>query len=122
FITLLFIFSATALFTLTSTPLFEGKGILKASASQGQVTSFKDIQTNALKSMEFQQTQVNLLKSEQIALRLIEKLDLLTNPLFNKELKSEQGKNDSFASFLQLIFSSISNFIRFDSKTNNNLD
>ncbi|MCI5208094.1 MAG: DUF1343 domain-containing protein [Candidatus Electrothrix sp. ATG2] len=41
-LTLLFIFSATTLYTLTSTPLFQGKGTLKASASQGQLTSFAD--------------------------------------------------------------------------------
>ncbi|MCI5137093.1 MAG: polysaccharide biosynthesis tyrosine autokinase, partial [Candidatus Electrothrix sp. AR1] len=120
---LLFVFSATTLFTLTSTPLFQGKGTLKASASQGQVTSFEDTQTNVLKSMEFQQTQVNLLESEQLSLRLIDKLDLLNNPFFNKDIKkSGQSEDASFASLVQLTLSSIRNFIRFSSEANESLD
>lgn len=118
---LLFIFSATTLVTLTSTPLFQGKGTLKASASQGQLTSFEDIQTNVLKSMEFQQTQVNLLESEQLSIRLIDKLNLLTNPFFNEEIKSEQDEGASFASLVQLTLSSIRNLIRFSSETDENL-
>ena len=58
---LLFTFFLTALFTLTSTPLFEGKGVLKTSAHEGRLTKFQDIQSSALKSMEFQQTQVVLM-------------------------------------------------------------
>ncbi|RWX45859.1 hypothetical protein H206_00742 [Candidatus Electrothrix aarhusensis] len=118
----LLIFSATTLFTLTSTPLFQGKGTLKASASQGQVTSFEDTQTNVLKSMEFQQTQVNLLESEQVSIRIIDKLGLLNNPFFNEELKSEQNEAASLASLAQLALSSIRNFIRFDSGANDSLN
>ncbi|MCI5217709.1 MAG: polysaccharide biosynthesis tyrosine autokinase [Candidatus Electrothrix sp. LOE2] len=117
FLFLFFIFFGTALFTLTSTPLFEGKGTLKASASQGQVTSFEDIQTNVLKSMEFQQTQVNLLESEQLAIRIIHKLDLLTNPFFNKEIQKEKDSDTSLGTLVQLAFSSVRNFIRFSSGT-----
>ncbi|MCI5122971.1 MAG: polysaccharide biosynthesis tyrosine autokinase [Candidatus Electrothrix sp. AR5] len=118
----LFVFSATTLFTLTSTPLFKGKGTLKASASQGQVTSFEDTQTNVLKSMEFQQTQVNLLESEQLSIRLIDKLNLLNNPFFNKEIKSGQNEKTSFASFVHLALSSIRNFIRFSSEADQRLN
>jgi capsular exopolysaccharide synthesis family protein len=120
FLCLLFIFSATALFTLTSTPLFQGKGTLKASASQGQLTSFEDIQTNALKTMEFQQTQVNLLESEQLAIRLIEHLNLLNNPFFNKEIQKEEN-DASFSSFVQLGLSSIRDFIRLSSDADQDL-
>ncbi|MCI5116693.1 MAG: polysaccharide biosynthesis tyrosine autokinase [Candidatus Electrothrix sp. LOE1_4_5] len=118
FLCLLLIFSAVALFTLTSTPLFEGKGTLKASASQGQLTSFEDLQTNALKTMEFQQTQVNLLESEQLTIRLIKKLDLLTNPFFNKEIGEKQSEAASFASLVQLALASIRDFIRLNSEEN----
>ena len=121
FLCLLFIFSATTLYTLTSTPLFQGKGTLKASASQGQLTSFEDIQTNALKTMEFQQTQVNLLESEQLALRLIKRLDLLNNPFFNEEIKSEQDQDASFASLVQLSLSTVRNFIRLSSDPDEHL-
>ena len=121
FLVLLFIFFGTALYTLTSTPLFKGKGTLKASASQGQVTSFEDIQTTALKTMEFQQTQVNLLESEQLALRIIDKLDLLKNPFFNEELRKDTADDASLSSLVQAALASVKNFIRFSSETEGSL-
>lgn len=118
---LLFIFFGTALYTLTSTPLFKGKATLKASASQGQVTSFEDIQTTALKTMEFQQTQVNLLESEQLALRIIDKLELLDNPFFNEEIKQDAMDDTSLMSLIQAALSSVKNFIRVNSETEGSL-
>ncbi|XOF32893.1 MAG: GumC family protein [Candidatus Electrothrix sp. YB6] len=118
---LLFIFSATAMFTLTRTPLFEGKGTLKASAAQSKVTSFEDLQIDALKSIEFQQTQVNLLESEQLSIRLIKKLDLENQPFFNEEIQAGQGEDASFAGLVRLGLASIRNFIRFSSEVDNTL-
>jgi len=114
-IVLLVTFSSTALFTLTRTPLFDGKGVLKTSAREGRLTNFEDIQSSALKSMEFQQTQVRLLESEQLAIRLIDKLDLRYNPLFNQEVAAELGeeKKVSFGDLIRQTLSSVRNFIRF---------
>ena len=112
---LLVTFFSTALFTLTSTPLFDGKGVLKTSATEGRLTKFEDIQSSALKSMEFQQTQVRLLKSEQLTLRLIDKLDLRYNPLFNKEIAAELGEEASFGDLIRQTLSSARDFIRFSS-------
>lgn len=113
---LLVTFFSTTLFTLTSTPLFEGKGIVKTSATEGRLTKFEDIQSSALKSMEFQQTQVRLLQSEQMTMRIIDKLDLRNNPLFNKEIAAEQVDDDSFADLIRQSLSSVRNFIRFSSE------
>jgi len=111
---LLVTFSSIALFTLISTPLFDGKGVLKTSAREGRLTNFEDIQSSALKSMEFQQTQVRLLKSEQLAIRLIDKLDLHFNPLFNSEIAAELGEEKaSFGDLIRQTLSSVRDFIRF---------
>ncbi|MCI5150607.1 MAG: lipopolysaccharide biosynthesis protein, partial [Candidatus Electrothrix sp. MAN1_4] len=71
--------------------------------------------------MEFQQTQVNLLESEQLVLRLIKRLDLLTNPFFNKESKKEQNKDTSFTSLVQISLSTVLNFIRLSSDPDEHL-
>ncbi len=112
---LLVTFFSTALFTFTSTPMFEGKGILKTSASEGKLTKFEDIQSTALKSMEFQQTQVRLLESEQLTLRIIDRLDLRNNPLFNEEIAEAQETEASFVDLIKQGLASVRNFIRFNS-------
>ncbi len=117
---LLVTFFSTALFTLTSTPQFDGKGVLKTSATEGRLTNFEDIQSTALKSMEFQQTQVRLLKSEQLSLRLMDKLDLRFNPLFNKEIAAKMGEEESFGDLIKQTLSSVRNFIRFNSDDEEN--
>jgi capsular exopolysaccharide synthesis family protein len=119
---LLVTFFSTALFTLTSTPLFDGKGVIKTSASEGRLTNFEDIQQTALKSMEFQQTQVRLLKSEQMSLRIIDKLDLRNNPLFNSEIAAEQEKESSFGDLVKQTLSSMRNFIRFSADDQDGLN
>jgi capsular exopolysaccharide synthesis family protein len=119
---LLVTFTGTALFTLTSTPLFVGKGSIRASSGQGQLTSFEDIQATALKTMEFQQTQVRLLKSEQLAMRILDKLELRNNPLFNKEISSFSGGDGTFSDLLKATLSSVRNFIRFSSDSDDNVN
>lgn len=111
---LLVTFFTTVLFTLVSTPLFEGKGILKASAREGRLTKFEDIQSSAVKSMEFQQTQVRLLQSEQMSLRIINRLKLRDNPLFNKEIADAQTEKSGLRELLGQTLASIRHFIRFN--------
>ncbi|WPD21127.1 MAG: polysaccharide biosynthesis tyrosine autokinase [Candidatus Electrothrix scaldis] len=118
---LLFIFFGTTLFTLTSTPKFQGKGTIKASASQGQLTNFEDIQSSALKTMEFQQTQVNLLESEQLTMRIIDKLDLINNPFFNDEIASKTDNGLNLKSIIKTTLDSVRNFVRLSSGENENL-
>ncbi len=109
---LLVTFVSVALFTLTSTPLFQGKGIIRASAASGKLTQFEDIQTNALRTMEFQQTQVRLLKSEQMSLRILDELELRKNPLFNKALVAGINPDDGFLALARQSLSSVLSFIR----------
>lgn len=115
-IALLVIFFSTALYTLTSTPIFLGKGVVKTAAGEGRLTSFEDLQTSAIKTMEFQQTQVKLLQSEQLALRTIEQLELLNHPFFNKKAAlAEKKGNASFGAMVRGTLGSVKSFIRFSS-------
>ena len=78
---LLLCFSAVALYTFTVTPQFKAKGVLKVSSQSDNLTKFDNVESTALKSMEFQQTQVKLIQSEQLASRVIARMDLSNNPL-----------------------------------------
>ena len=66
---LIFIFFSVALITFSMTPQFKARGSLKVSAQSSNLTKFDNLESGALKTMEFQQTQVKLLQSEQLALR-----------------------------------------------------
>ncbi|NLZ16337.1 MAG: polysaccharide biosynthesis tyrosine autokinase, partial [Desulfobulbaceae bacterium] len=55
------------------------------------VTKFDNLESNALKTMEFQQTQVEMLRSEQLADRVIGSLALTDNALFNKNIGNEEA-------------------------------
>ncbi|BHH85115.1 GumC family protein [Desulforhopalus sp. 52FAK] len=89
---LLLCFSAVALYTFTVTPQFQAKAVLRVSAQSDKLTQFEGIEATAAKTMEFQQTQVRLLQSEQLASRVIERMDLINNPHFNSKAPSASGE------------------------------
>ncbi len=104
--TLLFVFFSVALVTFSMTPQFKARGSLKVSAKTSNLTKFDSLEGSALKTMEFQQTQVKLLQSEQLALRVIELLELSQNKVFNPNAgKTENGGTKG-------LFASVKNFVR----------
>lgn len=86
---LLSVFTLVALYTFLMTPQFKAKGSIRASSQNSTVTKFDNLENNTLKSMEFQQTQLNLIKSNQLANRVIDKLDLASNAIFNPMVESQ---------------------------------
>ncbi len=90
-----------------ATPQFKAMGVLRVSSQSDKLTKFDDVESSVLKSMEFQQTQVKLLQSEQLASRVIARMDLTNNPDFNK--KPEAGSDEAQAKGL---FDSLKSFIR----------
>lgn len=103
------VFLMAALYTFLVTPQFKAKGVIRASAQNSSVTKFENLDSNALKTLEFQQTQVNLLKSNQLANRVIERLDLTNNPVFNPQAVGEDGKGKS-----KSLLASFTSFVRAD--------
>lgn len=104
---LLCCFSAVALYTFTVTPQFKAKGVLKVSAQSDNLTKFDSVEATAVKSMEFQQTQVKLLQSEQLASRVIARMDLSNNPSFNRAAKQASGEAQAKG-----LFDTLKTFIR----------
>lgn len=103
-ICLLACFFAVAIYTFTVTPQFKATGVLKVSAQSDKITKFDDLESTAMKTMEFQQTQVKMLQSEQLAIRVIERMDLNSNKVFNPAT----GKSGNDGGF----FAAIKSFIR----------
>ena len=79
---LLVCFFTAVLVTFSMTPQFKASGSLKVSAQAGNLTKFDNVDASALKTMEFQQTQVKMLQSEQLASRVIATLELANNKVF----------------------------------------
>lgn len=104
---LLCCFSAVALYTFTVTPQFKAKGVMKVSAQSDNLTKFDSVESTALKTMEFQQTQVKLLQSEQLASRVIARMDLSNNPSFNRAAKQASGEAQAKG-----LFDTLKTFIR----------
>lgn len=104
---LLFCFTVVALYTFTVTPLFKTKGVVRVSAQSDNLTKFDSVERSALKTMEFQQTQVKLFQSEQLASRVIERMDLLSEVHFNPSAASKSGEAQA-----QGLFATLKSFIR----------
>ena len=106
---LLFIFFSVALVTFSMTPQFKARSSLKVSAQSANLTKFDSLESGALKTMEFQQTQVKLLQSEQLAIRVIDLLELTENKVFNPQAGVKPGESNSKG-----VFASLKNFVRAD--------
>lgn len=109
---LLVTFFTIALYTFVSTPLYLAKGVIKVSSKGANVTKFENLETNIVKMKEFQETQVKLLQSEQLAGRVIARLNLDENPLFNPEVAAAE-ETGGLGARIKGFVGAIKNFIRF---------
>ena len=98
---LFFCFFVAALYTFTRTPQFNAVGSIKVAQQTNTVAKFDNLESTALKTMEFQQTQVEMLKSEQLASRVIANLSLSQQPFFNKEVKDNSEDSTGMLSHLR---------------------
>jgi capsular exopolysaccharide synthesis family protein len=116
---LLIIFSGVAIFTLTRTPLFLAESVVKISSQRAQMTSFQSLESNRYRfGVDFQETQIKLMQSEQVASRVIKALNLAEDPVFSG--KKAPGEKDKEADQEPGIFSQaiemiamLRDFIRF---------
>jgi capsular exopolysaccharide synthesis family protein len=106
---LLCCFSADALYTFSVTPQFKAQGVLRVSAQSDNLTKFENVASTALKTLEFQQTQVKLLESEQLASRVISRMDLSNNHLFNRAASQTSGEVQA-----KSLFDTLKTYIRPD--------
>ncbi len=108
---LLVCFFTAVLVTFSMTPQFKATGSIKVSAQAGNLTNFENVDASALKTMEFQQTQVKMLQSEQLANRVIERLELASHKVFNPALEAKPGEAQASG-----LMDTLKGFIRADEK------
>lgn len=114
-IVLLVSFLLAAFYTFTTTPIFTARGVMKVSSQRNNITNFDNLETSSLKTLEFQQTQVKLLTSEQLTNRVISNLNLYENQTFNQQAGNNSKESGGFFNWLK-------NLIRFESSGLANLD
>ena len=115
---LLVIFFGAAIFTLASTPLFLAKSVIKVSSQESKTTKFENLQTDIIKMKEFQQTQINLLQSEQVAGRVIKTLNLAKNPIFNKKVAVTGAEEAGILDQIKEMIAMAKDFVRFKDDSN----
>jgi capsular exopolysaccharide synthesis family protein len=117
---LLIIFSGVAIFTLTRTPLFMAESVVKISDQQSRMTGFASLEYKRYNyDISFQETQIKLMQSEQMARRVIKALNLVEDPVFSgkklpgKEEKEADGEPGIFAQISEML-AMLKDFIRFN--------
>ncbi len=90
----------TLIVSLVLNPIYKATGKIELTIQSPRVTKFEDmaILGTQLQTREFMQTQMKLLKSETLAGRVIDKLQLEKNPAFNTPEDEQKGSISNFPS------------------------
>jgi succinoglycan biosynthesis transport protein ExoP len=102
-------FITTLVFTLSSTKLYKATATILVSQETPQVTKFEEVVGAEVKAREFYETQVELLLSQSLIERVINKLNLMTDPIVG-EIVFGDGK----PGMMQKIKESIKSFLPTD--------
>ena len=85
-------FITTLIVSYSMQPLYKAKAKIELSLQAPRVTKFEDTLTSHLQTREFMQTQLKLLHSASLIDRVIERLQLDTNPVFHPPAnKKDEG-------------------------------
>jgi len=74
-------FITTLIFTLASTKIYKATATIEVTQQTPQVTKFEEVVAAEVQAREFYETQVALLTSQALIERVVEKLNLMTNPI-----------------------------------------
>jgi capsular exopolysaccharide synthesis family protein len=88
-------FITTLIFTLSSTKIYKATTTIEVTQETSQVTKFEQVVAAEVKAREFYETQVALLRSQALIGRVIEKLNLMTNPIIMAILFGESNSGIS---------------------------
>ncbi len=83
---LLLVFVSTFIYSMTATPLYMATATLEITPEDNKITKFEEVMASELKSREYYETQISLLKSTTLMENVIEKLNLMENPVIQEEL------------------------------------
>ena len=84
-------FITTLVLTLSSPKLYKATASIEVSPKEHKVTNFEEVMSSELRAQEFYQTQVALLQNQALALRVMEKLDLVNHPVMKELLFGDKN-------------------------------
>lgn len=79
--TLLLTFVTALILTLSQPKLYRAEAIIQVAPQEQKVTKFEEIVSSDMRSREFYDTQVELIRGREMARRVINRLDLGSNPV-----------------------------------------
>jgi capsular exopolysaccharide synthesis family protein len=102
---LFFTFLSTLIFSLAAEKQYEATGSLEVNQGAQKITKFEDVVTDKLRFEEFVATQASLLKSDTLAEKVIDKLNLADHPVIleKKEKSDNIGLLDHAKAFIKKI-------------------
>lgn len=74
------------------TPIYRASATILIENAKRNVVSFEEIYGVPAGSREFFQTQAEFMRSREVGIRVIKSLDLVNNPLFNRDLPGGEGE------------------------------
>jgi polysaccharide biosynthesis transport protein len=83
---LILVFLSTLVFTLASTKIYKASAILEVNQETPQVTKFEEVLASKVQAREFYETQVELICSRTMINRVIDRLDLIKDPVIVETL------------------------------------
>ena len=87
-----FVLVTTLIVSLLTTPEYRAYGRLEMNVNAPKVTKFEEVVDTKLQTREFMRTQVNLLQSSSLIVRVINALNLDKNALFNPDIAKPESK------------------------------
>ncbi len=95
-------FISTLIFSLAQEKLYLASGTIEVNPESQNVTKFEDVVTERLRTEEFVSTQVSLLKSNSIAERVINAINLRSHPVIVGDGEDEKpGLLDGLKGFIK---------------------
>lgn len=92
-------FLSVLIFSLAARKQYMATGTLEVSAESQKLTKFEDVVNESVRSQEFVATQVALLKSQTLAERVAQVLNLKENPIFTGDAEKKDDKPGMMAQF-----------------------
>ncbi len=87
------VFLSTLIFTLSATRIYKATGLVEVHREAAKVTKFEEVVAAEAQAREFYQTQVELFKSDAMAKRIIDKLDLENHPVILGAAKKKKNRS-----------------------------
>jgi len=88
-----FVFISTLIFTLSSTKIYKATAVIEVTRQAPKVTKFEELVASELQTREYYETQVDLLGSQPLAERVIDKMRLKEHPVVRQIVFNEGEKN-----------------------------